>query len=55
MDETPDQKGEKCQLCYRLRGCMLTTVMSELCGGPWKDEDERDGFIRKQILGIKKK
>ncbi len=55
MGETANQKSEKCQLCYLVEGCMLTIAMSELCGGPWKDEKDRGEFIREQILGIKKK
>lgn len=54
MGETANQ-NEKCQFCYLAKGCMLTIAMSKLCGGPWKDEKDRDEFIREQILGIKKK
>jgi hypothetical protein len=52
MDEAENQ-NEKCRLCYLVKGCMLTIMMSKMCGGPWKNEDERDDFIREQILGIK--
>ena len=32
---------------------MLTPKMTEYCGGHWKDEEERDVFIKKEILGHK--
>jgi len=47
--------NEKCRRCYLVEGCMLTVAMSRMCGGPWKDEDERTDFIREHILGVKKK
>lgn len=54
MGESVD-RNEKCQFCYFVKECMLTSGMSKRCGGPWKDEDERVDFIRENILGIKKK
>lgn len=53
MGELAD-RNEKCQHCYYVKECMLTSVMSDRCGGPWKDEMERTDFIREHILGIKK-
>jgi hypothetical protein len=47
-------KNDKCQSCYLIEGCMLSSEMSKRCGGPWKDEVERSDFIREHILGIKK-
>jgi hypothetical protein len=55
MNEIVNKKGENCQNCYRLKECMLTTAQSKLCGGPFKNEDDRSEFIREHILGIKKK
>jgi len=55
MDENVNQKNEKCELCYRLKDCMLAMAMTRLCGGPWKDAAERSAFVRQEILGIKKK
>ncbi|MEK6653260.1 MAG: hypothetical protein AABY50_10050 [Nitrospirota bacterium] len=46
-------KLDKCKTCYLVDSCMLTPKMTEYCGGPWKDEEERDVFIKKEILGHK--
>lgn len=51
---TPRRQNEKCKGCYLTEGCMLTDSMSERCGGPWKDEEERTEFIIEHILGIKR-
>lgn len=54
MGESADH-NEKCRRCYLVKECMLTSEMRKMCGGPWKDEDERSDFIREHILKIKKK